>query len=30
VYYTAPIDEPDRVIAYFRFGVGRAPASLEP
>jgi hypothetical protein len=30
VYYTAPIDEPDKVIGYFRFGVGRAPASLEP
>ena len=30
VYYTAPIDKPDKVIGYFRFGVGRAPVSLEP
>ena len=30
VYYSAPIDEPDKVIGYFRFGVERAPVSLEP
>jgi hypothetical protein len=30
VYYTAPIDEPDKRIGYFRFGVGRSPVSLEP
>ena len=30
VYYTSPGFQPDRLIGYFSFGVGRRPVSLEP
>jgi hypothetical protein len=30
VYYTSPGFQPDRLIAYFSFGVGRPPVSLAP
>ena len=30
VYYTSPGFQPDRLIGYFSFGVGRFPVSLTP